>query len=149
MIRRIERDAPAPLRRLGVTRRADGLVPVVEGREAPELALRYGNGFVTVEVSFDAVDRYVEAYGDVPLPIRVDPETGDRRAYDRKTKVRVVYDRDARLREVTTRGRDGVFVRVNIVPDPPAPEPEPQAAPAAALADDLVAPLLERPAFVL
>ena len=73
MIRRIERPAGAPARKLGIVKRAQGLVPVVEDRDVPELALRYSNGFVTVEISYDAVDAYVDTYGDVPLPIAIDP----------------------------------------------------------------------------
>lgn len=123
MIRRIERDAAQPPRKLGVQRRPQGLMPVVEERTAPELALRYSNGFVTVEITYDAVDKYVDEFGDVPLPVYVDPETGDRRTYDHKSKVRVIYDRDARLREVTTRGRDGMYVRLTVLPDRAGTDP--------------------------
>jgi hypothetical protein len=116
MIRRIERQPALPPRRLGVSRRNQKLEPVVEDFAFPELALRYTNGFVTVEITHDAVDAYVEANGDVPLPVYVDPQTGDRRTFDEKSRVRVVYDREARLREVTTRGRDGQFVRLTVLP---------------------------------
>jgi hypothetical protein len=119
VIRRIERGPAFPARNLGVAKRPEGLVPVVEERETPELALRYSNGFVTVEISYDAVDEYVEAYGDVPLPVFVDRETGDRRTFDPRSRVKVIYDRDARLREVTTRGRDGLYVRLTVLPDTP------------------------------
>jgi hypothetical protein len=114
MIRRVERDrdGAAALRRLAVARRASSLVPV-EDAPAPHLALRYTNGFVTVEISHDALNAYIDAKGDVPLPIYVDDETGDRRAYDPRTGVRVIYDRRARLREVTTKSRDGLYIRVN------------------------------------
>ena len=78
MIRRIERPVRTT-RELGVAKRAQGLVPLVEDPGAPELALRYSNGFVTVEISHDALDRYAEANGDVPLPVHVDAQTGDRR----------------------------------------------------------------------
>jgi hypothetical protein len=122
VIRRIERGPAPPVRNLGVAKRAQGLVPVVEDREAPDLALRYSNGFVTVEISCDAVDEYVAAYGDVPLPVFVDGETGDRRTFDTRSRVRVIYDREARLREVTTRGRDGIYVRLTILPDSVAEE---------------------------
>ena len=122
MIRRIERPGTLPLRKLGVAKRAQGLVPFVEDRNAPELALRYSNGFVTVEISYDAVDAFVDEFGDVPLPVYVDPQTGDRRTFDAKTRVRVIYDRGARLREVTTRGRDGVYVRLTVLPDRAGPQ---------------------------
>ena len=122
MIRRIERPASQPARKLGIAKRKQGLIPVVEDREVPELALRYSNGFVTVEISHDAVDAYVDEFGDVPLPIAIDPETGDRRTYDPRSRVRVVYDREARLREVVTRGRDGVFVRLTVLPGVAGPD---------------------------
>jgi len=122
MIRRIERPSAQPARKLGIAKRAQGLVPVVEDREVAELALRYSNGFVTVEISYDAVDAYVDEFGDVPLPIAVDPETGDRRTYDPRSRVRVIYDRSARLREVVTRGRDGLFVRLTVLPDAAGPQ---------------------------
>lgn len=117
MIRRVERPEILPPRRLGIQRRPSGLRPVLEDRGVPELALRYSNGFVTVEITHDAVDAYVDEHGDVPLPIEVDPETGDRRTFDARTRVRVVYDRLARLREITTRGRDGLYVRLTVLPD--------------------------------
>jgi len=113
MIRRVEGTAQPP-RKLGVKRRATALVEVIEERDTPELALRYGNGFVTVEISHDALDAYAEMNGDVPLPVYEDAETGDRRTFDAKTRVRLVYDAQARLREVTTRGRDGVYVRLTV-----------------------------------
>ncbi len=126
MIRRVEREA-APIKRLRIDRKNGTLVPIdAPARDAePELALRYSNGFVTVEISHDALDAYVEMMGDVPLPVEVDERSGDRRAYDARRKIRVVYDRAARLREVTTRSRNGLYVRVNVVgtPDPPEEEP--------------------------
>lgn len=114
MIRRVERDGggAAALRRLAVARRASSLIPVEEDI-APHLALRYTNGFVTVEISHDALNAYIDAQGDVPLPIYVDDENGDRRAYDPRSGVRVIYDKRARLREVTTKSRDGLYIRVN------------------------------------
>jgi hypothetical protein len=114
MIRRVERDGggAAGLRRLAVARRASHLVPVEEAFGSA-LALRYSNGFVTVEISHDALDAFIDYAGDVPLPIAVDEETGDRRAYDPRSGVRVIYDRRARLREVTTKSRDGLYIRVN------------------------------------
>ncbi len=112
MIRRVERDTAAPLRKLAVARRASSLVPVEEF-VAPHFALRYTNGFVTVEITHDALNAYIDAHGDVPLPIHVDDENGDRRAYDPRSGVRVIYDRRARLREVTTKSRDGLYIRVN------------------------------------
>lgn len=111
MIRRVERQS-LPARKLGVRRRAAGLAPFEESKN-PELALWYSNGFVTVEVSHDALDRYVEEYGDVPLPVRADRENGDKRVFDAKHNVRVIYDRDAQLREVNTRSREGLHVRIN------------------------------------
>jgi hypothetical protein len=123
VIRRIERPLRTS-RELGVAKRAQGgLVPLVEDPGAPELALRYSNGFVTVEISHDAVDAYAETHGDVPLPVHVDAQTGDRRTFDARSRVRVVYDRAARLREVTTRGRDGIYVRLTILPEAPGPQP--------------------------
>ncbi len=116
MIRRIERPPSFPPRRLGISRRNQRLEPVIEEFAFPELALRYSNGFVTVEISHDAVDAYIEEHGDVPLPVYVDPQNGDRRTFDPKSRVRVVYDREAHLREVTTRGRDGQFVRLTVLP---------------------------------
>jgi hypothetical protein len=119
MIRRLEREPAGPLRRLGLAKKRNQRVePLVEERASPELALHYSNGFVTVEITHDALDAYVEANGDVPLPIYVDPETGDRRTFDARSRVRVVYDREARLREITTRGRDGVYVRLTVLPEP-------------------------------
>jgi hypothetical protein len=118
MIRRIERPPSFPPRRLGISRRNQRLEPVVEDFDFPELALRYSNGFVTVEITHDALDAYVEENGDVPLPVYVDPQNGDRRTFDPKSRVRVVYDREAQLREVTTRGRDGQFVRLTVLPRP-------------------------------
>ncbi len=111
MIRRLERDAH-PLKRLGLARKRISFVPLDESRD-PEIALAYSNGFVTVEISHDALDAYIAMTGDVPLPVVTDPDTGDRRSYDPQHRVRVVYDQDARLREVQTRSRDGLYVRVN------------------------------------
>jgi hypothetical protein len=121
MIRRVERTPTAP-QRLGIMRRRQRLEPV-ENREVPELALRYSNGFVTIEISRDAVDSFVEAFGDVPLPVRVDPETGDRSTFDARRRVRVVYDREARLREVTTRGQGGLYIRLTVMPDAATAQP--------------------------
>lgn len=114
MIRRVERDGggAAGLKKLAVARRAAHLVPVEETL-GNRLALRYSNGFVTVEISHDALDAFIDYAGDVPLPVNVDEETGDRRAYDPRSGVRVIYDRRARLREVTTKSRDGLYIRVN------------------------------------
>lgn len=111
MIQRVERDS-TPLRKLGLAKRSSALVPFEERRE-PDLALSYSNGFVTVEISHDALDRYVAEFGDVPLPVHRDAETGDRRMFDAKNAVRVIYDREMHLREVTTRSREGLHVRIN------------------------------------
>lgn len=111
MIRRVERDS-SPLKKLGLSRRREAFVPLEERRD-PELALAYSNGFVTVEISHDALDAYIEMTGDVPLPVVRDNETGDKRTYDAKHKIRAIYDREAQLREVTTRSRDGLYIRVN------------------------------------
>ncbi|HTW86109.1 MAG TPA: hypothetical protein VMD91_18705 [Candidatus Sulfotelmatobacter sp.] len=140
MIRRVERTPVAP-QKLGVARKRQKLEPVIEIGTTPELALRYSNGFVTVEISHDAVDQFVEANGDVPLPVHVDPETGDRRTFDARRRVRVVYDREARLREVTSRGRDGLYIRLTVHPDPPEPAPARPAggAPRPALAPEVPA----------
>ncbi len=111
MIRRVERNT-APVKQLGIARRGDSLVPFEE-QQNPDLALRYSNGFVTVEITHDALDAFIELTGDVPLPILRDRKTGDRRTFDPRNRVRVVYDAKAKLREVMTRSRDGLFVRVN------------------------------------
>ena len=104
-----------------MARRAASLVPFEEQRD-PELALPYSNGFVTVEISHDALDQYVEMYGDVPLPIRRDAEKGDKRMWDNKNNVRVIYDREMQLREITSRSREGLHVRVNFPAIPAADE---------------------------
>lgn len=111
MIRRVERPS-LPARKLGLRRRAARLTPFEESKN-PDLALAYSNGFVTVEISHDALDRYVEEYGDVPMPVREDRENGDKRVFDAKHNVRVIYDREAQLREVNTRSREGLHVRIN------------------------------------
>ena len=111
MIRRVERPSAEP-RKLGVKRRATGFAPFEESKN-PDLALAYSNGFVSVEISHDALDRYVEMFGDVPLPVVADAENGDKRVFDAKNNVRVIYDRDAHLREVNTRSREGLHVRIN------------------------------------
>jgi hypothetical protein len=112
---RVERQS-TPLKRVALTRRRKAFVPR-DDRSAPELALAYSNGYVTVEISRAALDAYIEMTGDVPLPVVCDPETGDRRAYDPRNKVRVVYDAGANLREISTRSRDGLFVRINFTGD--------------------------------
>ena len=111
MIRRVERPS-LPARKLGLRKRAAALTSFEESKN-PDLALAYSNGFVTVEISHDALDRYVEEYGDVPLPVRTDRQTGDRRVFDARHNVRVIYDREAQLREVNTRSREGLHVRIN------------------------------------
>ncbi len=111
MIRRVDRPS-LPARRLGLKKRAATLAPFEESI-SPEIALAYSNGFVSVEISHDALDRYVEMFGDVPLPLREDKENGDKRIFDAKNNVRVIYDREAQLREVNTRSREGLHVRIN------------------------------------
>jgi len=120
MIRRVERNS-APVKQIGIARRGESLIPFEE-QPNPDLALRYSNGFVTVEITHDALDAFIELTGDVPLPIVRDRKTGDRRTFDPRNRVRVVYDAKAKLREVMTRSRDGLFVRVNFPMrlDPPA-----------------------------
>jgi len=114
VIRRVERDrdGASSLKRLAVARHASSLVDVEEV-VAPHFALRYTNGFVTVEITHDALNAFIDEHGDVPLPIYVDGENGDRRAYDPRSGIRVIYDQRARLREVTTKSRDGLYIRVN------------------------------------
>ena len=112
MIQRINRGPQAP-RQLAVERTGRSLVPVVEEGPRPDLALRYSNGFVTVEISHDALDAFVEANGEVPLPVEVDAQNGDKRTYDAKRGIRAIYDKKAKLREVTTQTRDGLYIRVN------------------------------------
>jgi hypothetical protein len=117
MMPRIERQN-TPIRREALTRRrkGHGFAPTPDERN-PELALVYSNGYVTVEISQEALDAYVDSTGDVPLPIDDDPETGDRRTYDARNKVRVVYDADSKLREISKRSSDGLFVRINFTDD--------------------------------
>ncbi|MBV8149940.1 MAG: hypothetical protein JOY59_00155 [Candidatus Eremiobacteraeota bacterium] len=113
MIRRIEGERPSQVqRKLALRRTGTELVPLVDSG-APLLALRYSNGFVTVEVSYDALDRFIDLTGDIPLPVNVDPQTGDRRSYDSSRGVKVIYDRLLNLREVTSQSRDGLTIRVN------------------------------------
>jgi len=111
VIRRVDRPS-LPARKLGLRRRAARITSFEESKN-PDLALAYSNGFVTVEISHDALDRYVEEYGDVPLPLNTDRENGDKRVFDAKHNVRVIYDREAQLREVNTRSREGLHVRIN------------------------------------
>ena len=113
MIRRIEGERPSQVqRKLALRRTGTELVPLTDNA-SPLLALRYSNGFVTVEVSYDALDRFIDLTGDIPLPVTNDPETGDRRAYDGTRGVKVIYDRLMHLREVTSQSRDGLTIRVN------------------------------------
>jgi len=108
---RIERDH-APLKREVLKRRRKAFIPA-QDEPSSEFALVYSNGYVTVEISQEALDAYVDAYGDVPLPVADDPETGDRRRYDARNNVRVVYDAGSKLREISKRSSDGLFVRIN------------------------------------
>jgi hypothetical protein len=113
MIRRIEGERPSQVqRKLALRRTGEGLVPLTDN-VSPLLALRYSNGFVTVEITYDALDRYIDLTGDIPLPVTNDPETGDRRSYDGTRGVKVIYDRLMNLREVTSQSRDGLTIRVN------------------------------------
>ena len=113
MIRRIEGERPAPVRRkLALRLTGSQLLPVLDG-SVPLLALRYSNGFVTVEISYDALDKFIDKTGDIPLPSVVDEETGDRRAYDVTRGVKVIYDRKLQLREVASQTSDGLTIRVN------------------------------------
>jgi hypothetical protein len=114
-MRRIER-AGSPLRQPSLERRRRIFAPV-DDPQSPELALRYSNGYVTVEISYDALDAYINANGDVPLPLVEDRETGDWRAFDARNNVRVVADSSSVIREVSTRSRDGLHVRVNFIDD--------------------------------
>ena len=68
---------------------------------------------MTVEISYDALDKFIDKTGDIPLPIVVDEETGDRRAYDVTRGVKVIYDRKLQLREVASQTSDGLTIRVN------------------------------------
>jgi hypothetical protein len=70
-----------------------------------------------VEISHAALDAYVERTGAVPLPVRDDEETGDRCLFDPRNGVRVVYDAENKLREVSMRSNDGLFVRINFTAD--------------------------------
>lgn len=128
IMRRVERDTG--LQRggpLAVSQRGANLVPV-ERPQPTFLALAYSNGFVTVEITHEAVDLFVENNGSVPLPFETDEQSGDRRAFSRKHGVRAVYDRTAKLREVTMSGRDGLLIRVNFPSDDEAPARERQSA---------------------
>src|SRR5271155_5030499 len=112
MIRRIEGERPSQIsRKLALRRTGSELVELTEA--VPLLALRYSNGFVTVEITYDALDRFIDLTGDIPLPVTVDPETGDRKCYDASRGVKVIYDRFLKLREVTSQSRDGLTIRVN------------------------------------
>lgn len=112
IIRRVEREAVGRGGPLAIAQRGANLIPLK--RPAPTfLALAYSNGFVTVEITHEAVDLFVETRGSVPLPFETDEGTGDRKAYSRKHGVRAVYDHRAQLREVTMSGRDGLMIRVN------------------------------------
>jgi hypothetical protein len=104
------------LKREALARRRLGFEPLA-GEQAPEAALVYSNGYVTVRISQAALDAYIDENGDVPLPLVIDPETGDRRLYDARNAVRVVQDAGARLREVAKRSSDGLFVRINFTDD--------------------------------
>ena len=114
-MRRVEREH-APLRRPELARRRRAFAPSDDSQRS-DLALAYSNGYVTVEISHDALEAYMEMTGEVPLPIVQDLQSGDRRAYDARNKVRVVYDSAANIREIATRSRDGLYVRLNFTDD--------------------------------
>ena len=116
MMRRIERPTE-PLKRSGFARGRKAFSPF-EHQHNPDLALAYSNGYVTVEISHDALDAYVEMNGDVPIPIVEDEETGDRHTYDAQHRVRVVYDAASNIREIATRSRVGLFVCLNFTDEP-------------------------------
>lgn len=118
MMPRIERHS-TPLKHTGPVRKRKKGFAVVSDERDPELALSYSNGYVTVEISQEALDAYIDMTGDVPLPMAEDAETGDRRTYDPRNNVRVVYDADANLREISTRSSDGLFVRINFTDGDP------------------------------
>jgi len=113
MIRRIEGERPSQVSRKLALQRTGTTIAPLEDTAAPLLALRYSNGFVTVEISYDALDRFIDLTGDIPLPIHEDAETGDRRCFDWKRGIKVIYDRRMQLREVTSQSRDGLTIRVN------------------------------------
>jgi hypothetical protein len=117
MMARVER-SNAPLKRVAPLRRRKNFAPA-PGESDRELALAYSNGYVTVEISQAALDAYIEMNGDVPLPIVADAETGDRRTYDARNRVRVVYDAEANVREISTRSSEGLFVRINFTNSDP------------------------------
>jgi hypothetical protein len=112
MIRRVERQTGDALKRPALTRPRRWAAPNPDA-PAIELALGYSNGYVTVEISQEALEAFVDHNGDVPLPIAHDAETGDRHVFDARNNVRVVYDAESKLREVATRSSDGLFVRIN------------------------------------
>ena len=86
--------------------------PARKRRDATGLALAYSNGIDICEISQEAMLRFVEVNGAVPLPVTVDPETGDRTIYDAKTGVRVVYDATGAMREIASPGGDGTFIYI-------------------------------------
>ncbi len=126
MMPRIERQG-APVKREALARRRKGFAPA-DDAHGPQLALAYSNGYVTVEISQEALDAYVEMTGDVPLPVVHDPETGDRRTYDARNKVSLIYDAAEKLREISKRSNDGLYVRINFAEtddgDDEWPQPE-------------------------
>ena len=112
MTSRVQRQTGA-FKRVALTRRQRGFAPANDQPNILDFALAYSNGYVTVEISQEAVDAYVEMTGNVPLPMVYDPETGDRRTYDARNAVRVVYGAGSTLREISKRSTDGLFVRIN------------------------------------
>jgi hypothetical protein len=119
-MRRIERDH-GQIRRIAPVRRRKPFAssnpfddePHPAVNSDPDLALAYSDGYVSVEISHDALDAYMEMTGEVPVPIAWDPRTGDRHVYDALHAVRVVYDAASTVREVSTRSHDGLFIRLN------------------------------------
>lgn len=126
MMPRVERQN-APLKRQALTRRRKVFSAATDEHNS-DLALVYSNGYVTVEISQEALDAYIDMTGDVPLPVAKDTETGDRRTFDARNGVRVVYSPESKVREISKRSSDGLFVRINFTDD----EDDDDAVPAAA-----------------
>ena len=112
VIRRVERQS-LPARKLGVRRRAAGLDAVRGVEESGARAgllerLRHRRDLARRARSLRRGVRRRPAAACEPIG-----QTGDKRVFDAKHNVRVIYDRDAHLREVNTRSREGLHVRIN------------------------------------